>query len=127
MHDMYELKESLCKELDEYSRKPLTLQTLETIHTLTDVIKNIAKIDMLDQASEYSNDGYSGVYSKDIYTNDDYSRRRGRYSRGISNRGYSRGDAKDHMVEEIERMMDKASTERERKALRDCMSAIQEG
>ena len=81
---MYDLRDMLCKELDEISRKgELGAGDLEIAHKLTDTIKNIDKIEMMED------DGYSrdGDYSSD----GDYSRggdwqadMRGTYGRGSS-------------------------------------------
>lgn len=46
----------------------------------------------------------------------------GRYS---SRRGYSRDEAKDHMLDTLEDMMDEATTEKERNAIRRCMEKIE--
>lgn len=48
----------------------------------------------------------------------------GRYSSG-SRRGYSRDEAKDHMLDTLEDMMDEATTEKERNAIRRCMEKIE--
>ena len=58
MEKIYELKEKLCEELDKVSeemvRKPgLNAGDLEFAHMLSDTIKNIDKIDRLED------DGYS--------------------------------------------------------------------
>lgn len=127
MHDMYELKETLCKELDEQSRKPMSMQTLETIHVLTDVIKNIGKIEMLEEASQYSNDYSNNSYDDGSYR---YSRRRdrmGRYSREpMMSHRYSRDDAKEHMLHQLGEMMENASDDRERNALRRAMTVFEQ-
>lgn len=71
MHKLYELKEVLCKELEEYAKRGsnLDLQSLNTIDILAHAIKNLDKI---IGTSEYSNMGnsYEGGWST----------RRGRYS-----------------------------------------------
>ena len=47
---MHELKEKLCEELDEIARKPeMSAGDLEAAHKLTDTIKNIDKIEMLEE------------------------------------------------------------------------------
>lgn len=137
MEYMYELKDKLCKELDEIARKPeIGAGDLEIIHKLTDTIKNIDKIDMLEddgysqagyrdrgssynRGSSYANRGkhyVRGHYSRDGYSNE------GRGSRG----GYSRHDAKEAMMEQMEMLMDQAGSEREREAIRRCMSQLEQ-
>lgn len=49
MQSMYELREMLCRELDELTRKgELGAGDLDIAHKLTDTIKNIDKIDRLE-------------------------------------------------------------------------------
>ena len=138
MEYMYELKEKLCKELDEIARKPeMGAGDLEIIHKLTDTIKNIDKIEMLED------DGYSqaGDWEADM---------RGSYGRGSSYRGrkrdsmgrysrdgyirdgrtmpnwmYSRADAKDHMMDELEEAMNAATTDRERDIIKRAMDQLE--
>lgn len=61
MKSMYDLRDMLCKELDEITRKgELGAGDLDIVHKLTDTIKNIDKIEMLED------DGYSQRrYSRD--------------------------------------------------------------
>ena len=48
MEKLYDLKDKLCEELEEYARKQdMGAGDLEVIHKLTDTIKNIGKIEML--------------------------------------------------------------------------------
>ena len=63
---MYELRNMLCEELDELARKgDLGAGDLEIAHKLTDTIKNIDKIEMMEDDG-YSRDGdYSHRYSRD--------------------------------------------------------------
>ena len=137
MEYMHELKEKLCEELDEIARKPeMGAGDLEIIHKLTDTIKNLDKIEMLEdggysqagyrdggssynRGSSYANRGkhyVRGHYSRDGYSNE------GRGSRG----GYSRHDAKEAMMEQMEMLMDQAGSEREREAIRRCMSQLEQ-
>lgn len=52
---MHELKKMLMKELMEYEKKgELSAGSLEAIHKLTDTIKNIDKIEMLEGEEGYS-------------------------------------------------------------------------
>ena len=49
MKSMYELRDMLCKELDELARKgELGAGDLEIAHKLTATIKNIDKIEMME-------------------------------------------------------------------------------
>lgn len=86
MKYLYELKDKLCNELKEIADKQdLSAGDLEAVHKLTDTIKNIDKIVMLED------DGYSkrggdwearGNYGGGMYRDERYGQRtRGRYSR----------------------------------------------
>ena len=171
MQYMHDLKDLLCAELEEYSEKgkksgKMSAADLDGIHKLTDTVKNILKINMLEEESGYSEDGhYMGegrIYgtSYDDGMGGNYSRRggssyargrrnarrdsRGRYSReggmggssyarggnqggGNYSRegGYSRDEAKDYMMEQIEEMMEMAEKPAEKEALKRCMQALE--
>ena len=137
MEYMYELKDKLCKELDEIARKPeMGAGDLEIVHKLTDTIKNIDKIGMLED------DGYSQTGDWEMEGRGSYNRgssyrgrkrdsmgrysRDGNYSSARSGRsGYSRHDAKEAMMEQMETLMDQAGSEREREAIRRCMGQLE--
>ena len=156
MHYLEELKEMLCKELEEIANKgELTAGSLETVHKLTNSIKNIDKIEMYEEYSEddYSEDGeWMGegrMYGTSYEGGSSYARggrgrgrnakrdSMGRYSsrenRGSSyarggrggRGGYSRDDAKEYMMEQLEEMMEQAEKPQEKEALRRCMQAIE--
>lgn len=57
MEYIEKIKKLLCKELDEYAMKSkLTMADLEAVHKLTDTVKNLDKIEMLEEDKE---GGYS--------------------------------------------------------------------
>ena len=60
MHELYELKEKLMKELEEYSQGNISTGTLEIIDKLAHAIKNICKIveDMEGQSSYEGGSSY---------------------------------------------------------------------
>ena len=136
MEYMYELKDKLCKELDEIARKPeMGAGDLEIIHKLTDTIKNLDKIEMLEDDGGYSQAGYrdgSNSYARgSSYANRGKHYVRGHYSRdGYSNEGrggrggYSRPDAKEAMMEQLDEIMDSAN-EQEREILRRAISQLE--
>ena len=132
MEYMYELKDKLCKELDEIARKgELGAGDLEIVHKLTDTIKNLDKIEMLEDG-EYSQAGDWEADMRGTYGRGSSYRGRkrdsmGRYSReGRGGRGgYSRHDAKEAMMEQMEMLMDQAGSEREREAIRRCMGQLE--
>lgn len=124
MEKLYDLKEKLCEELEEYARNPeLKVGDLEVVHKLTDTIKNIDKICMLEEEGGYSeavdNDG-TGYGRGSSYANRGKHWVRGRYSRDGRNgsnsrrdsRGrYSRDDGRSEMMEHLEMAMDSANDE----------------
>ena len=132
MEYMHELKDKLCKELDEIARKPeMGAGDLEIIHKLTDTIKNLDKIEMLEDGG-YSHAGDWEADMRGTYGRGSSYRGRkrdsmGRYSReGRGGRGgYSRNDAKEAMIEQMEMLMEQAGSEREREAIRRCMGQLE--
>ena len=154
MHYMHDLKYLLCAELEDYADKvnkagKMSMGDLESIHKLTDTVKNILKIDMLEDETGYSEDGaYMGegrIYgtSYDGYDRGtSYARGRGRYAkRDIMGRysrddgymrrdgrgtrdGYRRDDGKAYMMEQLEDMMAYAENPSDKEALRRCMDAL---
>ena len=151
---MHDLKDLLCAELEDYAEKgkksgKMSMGDLDSIHKLTDTVKNILKIDMLEGETGYSEDGaYMGegrIYgtSYDGYDRGaSYARGRGRYAkrdsmgrysrddgymrrdmRGMRD-GYSRDDGKAYMMEQLEDMMEDAEKPAEKEALRRCMEAL---
>ena len=141
MHYMHDLKDLLCAELEDYAENgkksgKMSMGDLESIHKLTDTVKNILKIDMLEEESGYSEDGhYMGegrIYGTSYESG--YSARGGSsYARGgrggnrgySSEGGYSREDGKHYLMGELERLMKKAGTHTEREALEECMQALE--
>ena len=156
MHYMHDLKDLLCAELEDYADKgkksgKMSMGDLDSIHKLTDTVKNILKIDMLEDEAGYSEDGayigegriYGTSYDDEMRRGGGYSYARGRryakrdsmgrYSRddgymrrdGSSMRdGYSRDDGKAYMMEQLEDMMADAEKPAEKEALRRCMEAL---
>lgn len=105
MHYMHDLKDLLCAELEDFAEKgkksgKMSMGDLESIHKLTDTVKNILKIDMLEEDSGYSEDGhYMGegrIYGTSYESGyserggSSYARGRGRYARRDSMGRYSR-------------------------------------
>ena len=105
MHYMETLKDLLCAELEDYAEKgkksgKMSMGDLESIHKLTDTVKNILKIDMLEEDNGYSEDGhYMGegrIYGTSYESGyserggSSYARGRGRNARRDSMGRYSR-------------------------------------
>lgn len=133
MEYMHDLKDKLCKELEEIARKPeMSAGDLEAVHKLTDTIKNLDKIEMLEDGG-YSRDGDWEMEGRGSYESGASYRGRkrdsmGRYSRdgryGPTTRMYSRAEAKDDMMAKLEDMMGSAS-EQERAILRQAMDKLE--
>lgn len=129
MEYMNKIKKMLCNELEDYSdRKSLSTSDLDMIHKLTDTIKNLDKIEMLENEG-----GYSEHYPYDD-RGSSYARRgthyvRGHYSREDGkdryDRRYSRDDAKDHMMSKLGEMMEDADPN-EREILKHAMRKLEE-
>ena len=152
MHYMHDLKDLLCAELEDYAEKgkksgKMSMGDLESIHKLTDTVKNILKIDLLESEEGYSEDGHYMGEGRIYGTSYDdgmrrgvgysYARGRGRYAKrdsmgrysrddGYMRRdgGYSREEGKAYMLEQLEDMMDDAEKPAEKEALRRCMEAL---
>lgn len=117
--NLYDLREMLCEELDEYNRDAkngLNERTLDTVHKLTDTIKNIDKIMMLEDGDYSRSDEWEADMRGNYGRTENYNRgnsyaNRGRhYVRGH----YSRGDGRERMISDIETMMQEATgTERD--------------
>ena len=157
---MHKIKEMLMKELYEYEEKAkkmaggkLSAGDLETLHKITDTVKNIDKIEVLEsddysEASEWMADGR--MYGTSYDDGMSYARgrgrgrnarrdSRGRYSRdgggsyyddGMSHArggrgGYSRDSAKEHIIDRIEDMMEETDEPKTKRALERCVQAIE--
>ena len=157
MHYMEDLKDLLCAELEDYAEKgkksgKMSMGDLDSINKLTDTVKNILKIDILEDESGYSEDGaymgegriYGTSYDDEMRRGGGYSYARGRgryakrdsmgrysrddgyirrYGHGMRD-GYSRDEGKAYMMEQLEDMMEDAENPAEKEALRRCMEAL---
>ncbi len=121
MKELYDLKELLCAELEEYGKKgDLSAGSLDIIDKLAHATKNLDKIIETMEEDEYSNygggsyegDGYGGMSRRMMPDGRSYARGRGmnakRDSRGrYSSDGYSRtGELADHVRELMHKMPD---------------------
>ena len=142
MEYIEKIKKMLCKELDEYAMKQkLTGGDLDMIWKLTDTVKNLDKIEMLEDGDSY--DGYSEMREYPYMGGSSYARGRGRYAKRDSmgrysseggssyddysermDRRYSRDDAKDHILNKMGEMMTSADEE-QREILKDAMRKIE--
>ena len=151
MEYIEKIKKMLCKELDEYAMKSkLSMADIDVIHKLTDTVKNLDKIEMLEDDGGYSEargrGGRSYMHGSSYDDDMMYSERRGRgrnarrdsmgryssdmgssyddYSEARMDRRYSRDDAKDHMMNKLGEMMTSADEE-QREILKDAMRKIE--
>lgn len=120
MKNLYKLKDMLCEELDEISEKQgMSAGDLDTAQKLTDTIKNIDKIIMLEDGYSQMDGGWEAHGS--------YSRDGDSYRRGPMRGRYSRDDGFDHdrkrMVDELEDMMRSADGER-RESIRRALEEL---
>ena len=148
------IKKMLCKELEEYGEmgKIKNSSELDMIWKLTDTVKNLDKIEMLEEESDGYSEARGGMrgrsYMHGSSYDDDmmYSERRGRgryakrdsmgryssddgmsyddYSEERMDRRYSKNDAKDHMMNKLGSMMENADPN-EREILKDCMRKLE--
>lgn len=129
MHELYELKEMLMKELEEYGKKgELTSGSLEVVDKLSHAIKNLCKIiESYEEEEEYSmamggsyrgGNSYRGGQSRrtggemQMRGGNSYARGRGRNARRDSMGRYSSEGgysmAGGDMIEELRELMQDA-------------------
>ena len=119
MKAMYDLRDMLCKELDEIAHKgELGAGDLDIAHKLVSTIKNIDKIEMLEDEG-YSNDGEWRADMRGSYGRNDYTRRGEHYVRGH----YSRDDGRESMMRKMEEIMRDATGE-QREIIRRAMDEL---
>jgi len=123
MKAMEDLRDKLCKELEEIARKPeMGAGDLELTHKLTDTIKNIDKIRCMEENSGYSQAG------------DWEMEGRGSYGRGASyagrrrdNRGrYSHDGGREEIMKHV-RMAMNSAPEEYKEDIRRFMREIENG
>lgn len=131
MKAMEDLREMLCKELDEITMKGgLTAGDLDAVDKLTHSIKSIDTIMAMEGPEKYSNGGNMNGGYMDGY-NRSYSARgrnvrrdsRGRYMTGY--RTYRDGE-NDHYIQMLHDMMEEAPDEKTRQAIRSAISQIEQ-
>ena len=148
MKHLEKLKEALCEELDKFAKSgDITVNSLEKIHKLTDTIKNIDKIMMLEESEGYS-EARGRTYMRGSSYDDDMMhserRGRGRYAKRDSmgryssdsdsydgddyserrGRGYSRDEATDHLMRQLGNMMEDADP-KQRETLKKWMRELE--
>jgi hypothetical protein len=137
MHVYEDVKDMLCKELEDIAKKgELSAGSLDTIDKLLHSLKNASKMIMYER---YADDGYSYADADMDMTEYSYARGRGsnarrdsmgRYSsRGRYSRrgGYSYDDGdKEEKIEMLRGMMNEVSSDDERRALRQIIKRYEQ-
>ena len=134
MHAVYDLKEMLCKELEEYGKKgELSAGTLDIVDKLAHTVKNLDKIIETYEETEYSNYGYEGGNMGGSYRGNgynqggSYARGRGRNARRdsmgrYSSTGYSRNS---DIVSQLRGLMEDAPDDRTRQEIQSLVSRME--
>ena len=137
MYDaIYDLKEMLCKQLNDYGKKgELTAAILERVDMLSHAVKNLDHIidHMEDEKGEYSGNmggrSYRGDYRDGVAyrDGDGHSMARGRNAKRdsmgrYSNDGYSRDD---DMADQLRSMADMTPDSRTRQELNRLASQME--
>jgi hypothetical protein len=151
MEYIEKIKKMLCKELEEYAEmgKMKSTSDLDMIWKLTDTVKNLDKIEMLEDDGGYSETrgmrGRSYMHGSSYDDDMMYSERRGRgryakrdrmgryssddgmsyddYSEEMMDRRYSRDDAEEHLMHKLGQAMEDADP-KQRKILEEAMQKI---
>lgn len=110
MESMENLKENLCCEIVNYSRKSnLTMTDVENIHMLSSTLKNLLKIEKLEDdiwnKSDTEDEKHREMYSHGHYGKEDNARK---------------NEARDKLM----RLMNGADDEYEREIIRRCVETL---
>lgn len=125
MHELYELKEMLCKELKEYGEKgEMTAGTLDVVDKLAHTVKNLDKI-----IEAYEGEGSSGYYP---YAYDDGMNRDGRsYNGSYRGRSYARRRdsmgrySRDGLADKMRELMSDAPDDRTRQEIKRLIEKLE--
>lgn len=139
MEYLYDIKDMLCKELEELAEKgELSAGTLDAVDKITHSIKSIVTIMAMEDGG-YSNEGgygsYEGNYGRGGSYNSYARGNRGGYRGGgrsreggmggrYSGRRYSRDEAADMMVQEFERLMEEAPNQEVREVIQKAVKQL---
>ena len=146
MHELYELKDKLLQELEEYGTKELSAGTLDVVDKLSHAVKNLCKIiEMKEEEEEYSGDMGGTSYarggnrggSRGGSYRGSYDGRGGSYARGrgsnakrdsmgrySSDRGYSR-DGED-LADQLRDLMEDAPDETIRRDMERLLRKVEQ-
>lgn len=145
---MHKIKEMLMNELYEHEDKlnknpnmKITPQDIDRIHKVTDTIKNIDKIEMLEDGEYSEADDWMGegrIYGTSYARGRRNAKRdsMGRYSSdgnyhhedgmtSYRDKRYSRAEGGEQMIEQLEEMMEGAHTPKMREAIQRCIREVE--
>ena len=144
MHELYELKEKLLKELEEYGAKgEMTTGSLDVVDKLAHTVKNLCKIIEAYEEEEYSQRGgsYEGSYARNRgYSREgsyargggSYAREGGSYARGRGGRSYAmnrysgeRGYSRDNLADKMRELMEDAPDDRTRQEIQRLVEKLE--
>lgn len=138
MHAIYELKEMLIQELEEYGEKgELTAGTLDIVDKLAHATKNLCKVIEYCDEDDYSNASYemsgrrsmsNGMSNRNSYRGNSYARGRGAGAKRDSMGRYARANGysnNDHMVTELEDIMQMATDEQTKSMIRNLIQKME--
>lgn len=132
MQELYELRDKLCKELKEYSKKDkLDSSSLQIVDTLAHSLKNVCKIiESYEMEDRYSNASMPGM-PRVSYAYDDmsYARGRGANARRDSMGRYSSRDGGGYSSHgdfrtEMQDLMNQAPNDYVRQKMMEAMNGM---
>lgn len=150
MHELYELKEKLMKELAEYSQNgKYSKEDVETVKYIASAVDHLYNIVERMEDEEYSQRGYAyeggnsgnqggnrysrnmggGSYRGGNYSRNgggSYARGRGQNARRDSMGRYSRGGDPESMVGQLEDLMQDAPNEQIRQQIQQLVNQIEQ-
>lgn len=122
-HKLRNLRDNLMEELERFADSPINERELEFVDKLSHAIKCIDTVCAMEGYDGYSGRTYRDNYSGRMYR-DGYSYGNMGSRRGYGNLGrYSRDEAKDKLVSEMEGMMNEVSPEAQH-AIQKAISAL---
>lgn len=148
MKSLHDLQEILDEQIKKVTRKgDITPPELEAMYKAVDIIKDITTIEAMQNAEKDTTrrgnsygDNDMPVHSTRYYphymyydntpNNDGMSNAQERDAKGrYTSRGmrYSRAEAKDKMVEKLEKMLDSTTSAKDREIIRTCIEDLEKG
>lgn len=117
MKELYDLKDMLCKQLEDYGKKgELSAAVLERVDMLAHAVKNLDKV-----IEDYEAEASGGYSNGDTSYNDYRDRSMRRDSMGRYSRRYSRNGG---MSEKLREIMEDVPDERSRQKIQRLISEM---